>query len=503
MPQKPTPVPSGFVPDGFEPDAPVNVGDSASFSVNGKPVADQVGDAFKNFAVRFAEDVNPKPILDAIFAEAQRKPTGALDAIGKATLGPAYGPLRADYAARNERLRAAREDYAKGNHVAAANNLIGWLLPLAGPMIAQFGDAVQAGQLDKASADVAAGLLMPKAMQGAPDAVRAAASGASKLADRMSQARMVDVMAPVVGPNKQRFGNMAVRVAGDLARDPDVASMSRAGLQQAVEGKLDAIGQDMSALDTTIPRTRMHGTTPVAKGIQAKIDALTRSGIGGTVEPANHASRIAALRQALTEVQGLGNLANFQNLNKLRGDWDLGGRAKYTQAVGPDYMKMQGTASGWADAAGVLREYLAQKQPDFAELNAKYSVYKNAADVMRAAEESQRVRPRVGRAIFAGAAGSMAGSAAGGPMGAAMGAVLAPIMDAMVIQGPTTKIATARALARVADALRSGSPASRVRYELFNAARSAGALTPELSTTIQQATAAGPAFASDQQSGTR
>jgi hypothetical protein len=94
-----------------------------------------------------------------------------------------------------------------------------------------------------------------------------------------------------------------------------------------------------------------------------------------------------------------------------------------------------------------------------AEANARYSLFKNAQDVLQATEEVERTKPKVGRQMIAKAAGTAVGGEMGGMPGMVAGYVLAPILDTAVSSGVTTKIATARLLAQMADAIRNGQPA--------------------------------------------
>jgi len=484
----------------------VNVGADASFTVNGQPVAgepaktapsfaSQLGTAFSDFGGRVADNLNPTPIVQSVVKETQRPPTGILDVAGKAALGLLYGPLRDDYATRNDRRAAAKSDYAQGNTVSALNNLMGWLLPVVGPMAASFGDALQEGNLAKASADVATVALLPKTIQRGGQVAAGVREGAATMADRLSRQKMVDAIAPAVGQNKVRFGNIANKIAPTLAREPGLSALSRAGMADAIETRLSAAGDAIDSAASTIPGTRQIPVSPVVKGLEAKIREFTRRGVKGEVVSANHAARVATLQRALTEVRALGNLANFENLNGLRRDWDLGGKPKYSPSMTADYLVKQGEANGWADAAGILREHLATKEPTMVAPNAEYSLFKSAADVVRAAEETERVRPRVGRRMFMGAVGGTVGGASVGPWGAVAGMVVGPLVDAALVSGPTTKIVTSRALARLSDALRSGSP-SVIRGQLTQMAKTAGVFTPALSRSLQAAEAAALASAS-------
>ncbi len=108
---------------------------------------------------------------------------------------------------------------------------------------------------------------------------------------------------------------------------------------------------------------------------------------------------------------------------------------------------------------GALREWLGNKDPQTADANANYHLYRTAADVLAATEESERSRPKVGRQIMARALGGAVGEGAAGLPGFAVGAVLGPAVDSALTSGPTLRIGLARALNDFAKGTRSGSEA--------------------------------------------
>jgi predicted lipid-binding transport protein (Tim44 family) len=76
---------------------------------------------------------------------------------------------------------------------------------------------------------------------------------------------------------------------------------------------------------------------------------------------------------------------------------------------------------------------------------------------MEAAENADRVRPKIGRQAVARGAGMIAGGGvAGGVMGILAGGFLGGVMDSMISQGLTSKVVVARGMNRLAKALRKG-----------------------------------------------
>ena len=179
---------------------------------------------------------------------------------------------------------------------------------------------------------------------------------------------------------------------------------------------------------------------------------------GEDVTPAPNSARAASLDRAIQEVKTLGPIADFEALRRIRQAWDAPAKAIYSPAMTADYMAKMGEKLGAADVTSVLRNRLAAYDPATAAANARYSLFKAAHDVMSATEETERLRPKVGRQMIAKAAGTAVGGEMGGVPGMAAGYIIAPILDAAVSSGVTSKIATARMLANLADAIRSGQP---------------------------------------------
>jgi hypothetical protein len=185
-------------------------------------------------------------------------------------------------------------------------------------------------------------------------------------------------------------------------------------------------------------------------------DALTREGrpLGQPVVPEPNQPRAQQIEQAIAELQRLGPVTSYEPLRRLRQAYDQPAKARYAPSITADYLKKQGESMGAADVTAVLREKLAEMDPQTAKANADYHVYRTAADVLKAAEETERVRPNMFRKTMGRVTGAATGSAAGGGVGAVAGILTADFIDSVARSGVTTKIHTARLLARLEDALR-------------------------------------------------
>jgi hypothetical protein len=122
-----------------------------------------------------------------------------------------------------------------------------------------------------------------------------------------------------------------------------------------------------------------------------------------------------------------------------------------------------------------MRDAMAIIDENTAAANAEYHIWRSVDDVMEAATDTERVRPRVGRKIMTQAIASMIGGGAAGLPGMAGGYLLGSILDGAMAAGVTTKIATARGMNRLSKALRKGNDA-----EAMAAIRNLAALTKQI-----------------------
>lgn len=398
-------------------------------------------------------------------------PVGSLVNIGK-------GQMREATTALN--LAAQGRGSEASAHGTAA------MIPVLGPLAAQAGEQIGSGDV-AGGLGTGAGLLLP---MGAPAAARGAlrtaryvSPGIADMLDAGAASRYTDVMAPKVGANKTRFGNKAAEVAPELAKNPEMSAMSREGLHGNVQAALERATQGLDAAADARLSARTFDTKPIIQDLLKKRAELTaqsveatgisyqditvdgkhattwvkdRGPIGKDVVPGPNAARVSQIDQAIREIQQLGPEARYESLRRIRQAYDGPAKAKYNSAVTADYLKAQGGASGAADVTGVLREHLAQFDPETAKANGEYHLYKTANDVLTATQEVERTRPRVGRQIMARLTGATVGGQAGGVTGAAAGYVLGPVVDAAIGSGMTTQLKTAQLMTKLAGAIRSG-----------------------------------------------
>lgn len=443
------------------------------------------GGAVGRFAAGAAEMLNPIEMVKGA-AQAVRHPIQT----GTAIVG-----------AMGDQWSRAAEAAREGHYSEAVGHAVAGSIPLVGPAAAEIGERIGEGDI-AGGLGTTAGLLTPfgvkPAVQGVrraiPAGARQAAAGAL---EKGAANRVAGVMSPQVGPNKTRFGGMAEQVAPEIAANPQMGAWSRTGLQNQVEAGFDDAARALDdaadarltartfdtkaiveALKTgrqklvaeavegsrLVPTLRGPGGRPTPAGPTRNVQsgqmqqAPTKQGrpIGQDVEPAPSAARIAAIDQVISEIQQLGPVARYEPLRRIRAAWDQVAKQKYNPSMTADFMKKTGEASGAAEATGVLRQHLAKFEPATATANAQYSLMKTARDVLKATEEVERTRPRVGRQIMARLTATVGMGAAAGTPGAITGFLFGPAVEAALSAGVTTKIQTARLMSRLATAIRKG-----------------------------------------------
>ncbi len=417
------------------------------------------GGGVGTFLSHAASRLNPIPAAQAfgrmVIPEVAARAMGAGDAEAEG-----YGPIntmRNMGHATQEVFEQAKKAYDAGDYGSAAIKAFFGSIPLMGPDFNQMGDNMRAGNYAEALGDATGtglSLAAPQAVKAVVPAVEAATAKVVAAADKAANNKIAQAMVPTIGPNKRRFGNMAADVAPRVARE--TKAITREGMIDEFGAKLDDASTKLDAAYDAVPNTKQYPTQPIIDGLRVQIKNLS---VGG-VEPATRAARLASLKTALEEVQALGKTTNLHDLRKLKQSWGEGGKAVFTPDIAADAMKLKNAGHGWADANSVVGDYLGTQHPELAPLNADVSLWIKATDVVKAAEEIERVRPTVGRSIMARGLGAAAGGAGAGVPGAITGAIVAPIIERVIGNAtPAMKMTIGRQLASMADALRKGNQA--------------------------------------------
>lgn len=378
-----------------------------------------------------------------------------------------------------DQLRKFRDAYQQGDYLSAFGHAMAGVIPVIGPGAAavgeEMGEGFATGDQRKVAHAVGAGTTQVAAALIPAAARTVAQSRPAARIGQMAERDLARATVPHVGANKARFGNIAMENAPRMVREPEMGAWSTGRFAEKVAAGHDAAAKALNTAIDAIPNTKMYATSPVVKRIDDAIRKLTPMGISGeAVEPANRAARIATLRQARDEVSKLGSNANMDTMRNLRQAWDEGAKKEFAPSIQQDWMKTRGEGKGWADARTALADYLGEREPALKPLNADYSFWRSWNDVIGAVEESELVRPnRMSKGLMmlggtsvgagvGGGLGGLPGAAIGGFVGEGLGAIAGEVMDFAMGSGMTARINTARSLAKLSDAIRSGNQASQV-----------------------------------------
>ncbi len=247
------------------------------------------------------------------------------------------------------------------------------------------------------------------------------------------------------------------------AIDAELAGRPGSGtLRELVRDFADGLvkGEGQSFMLTPGPMGEANPVTSrlvdLQKGAATSMPVRVGRPLGRNVIPTPNAARVKQLDRAIAEVKALGPVARYESVRKLRQAYDQPAKAVYSPSMTADYLKKRGESLGSADVTGVLRDTLAKWDPDTATANAQYALYRTADDVLNAAAEVERARPKVGRQIMARLTGVIFGGQQGGVAGAAVGYLAAPIVDSALASGATTQFKTAALMTKLATAIRRG-----------------------------------------------
>ena len=438
--------------------------------------------------------LDPRPVLHALYDSATSPlgqmlgPVGAEVDFGKKLVGAQWDLIKQGYHA-----------YEKGDYKNALQHTVAGLTPLVGPGaddalndLRSDDPRVQSRGLGKAVGIIApfgAGKVL-KVAGALPEATKL---GMADALDTSAEGRFVRAVSPQVGAQKGRFASMAAKAAPDALRDPNLGAFTQQGFWKKVGGGLD---EAAGKLDETQAASNPHApieTGPFLKDLQARRAELiaqpfeadhlipsqsygeptvTRTGpqiatespivktgrpLGEPVAPQPRSSRIATLDAMIDEVKRLGPVAPRKALWTIRDAWDEVAKTRFSPVPADDLAAAaaRGRAAGAFEGTSVMRNRLAQANPEFSGPNAKYSLYAGLNQVGDALEAAERVRPNRGAGIVKAGATAIA-EGMGGTPAAIKTWLMASAIDAASKSGVTMQIAIARSMTRMADALRRG-----------------------------------------------
>lgn len=136
-------------------------------------------------------------------------PVAAVKGLASAAMHP-VNTAKSLYNAQAGQFSQAADLAGQGRYIEALGHGIAGITPIAGPIAAQAGEQIAQGDI-AGGLGKGAGLLAPLGVKPAVQGVRAAIPASARAAaaeglEAGARRRVVDVMAPTVGPNKVRFG---------------------------------------------------------------------------------------------------------------------------------------------------------------------------------------------------------------------------------------------------------------------------------------------------------
>jgi hypothetical protein len=458
--------------------------------------------------------VPPAPSAVTRFGEGflRTNPISATLSLGKALLTEPAKQVADEmiFQPFDQRATQALEAYHQGRPLAA----LGYgaaAIPFVGTAVGSIVDRARSGDVAGAAGEAvgmgsafeparaAVGDAVGAAGRAGVDAVRAVPGGPpllNRMADTLetnASRRLGETMAPPgTSRSALRMRNTATTLGPDLLRT-DMTGWTATGFRRQLSARLLEAQQELDTAADERLNARSYDTAPILSALEARrqgqtaqtlvanqptatrttrtssiVDAQGQSitvdnppqavPLGHDVTPSPNAPRSAMIDRAIQEVRQLGPLASYESLRRIRQAYDIPARVKYNPSMVGDYLQAQGQADGAADVTSVLRDHLAQFDPATAQANAHYHVFRNAHEVMAAADEIQRGAPNASTRMVSRLGGMLAGGEVAGLRGALLGAVVAPSFDAALSGGPTAQIKIARGLAQLADALRGGKP---------------------------------------------
>jgi hypothetical protein len=382
-----------------------------------------------------------------------------------------------------QQFTKAGEAYDRGGISEALGHTAAGVLPMVGPLAADIGEQVVSGDYAGAAGKtigLLAGPKIAKEVIKAPIRVPAVRAALEKGA----AARVADVMTPKASNQMaRRMGEKATKIAPEILKE-NRGGWSRAAIQKQILGKLDEAEGALDAAADERLAARALDTQPIKEALREKRGAQTvraseasqatpRSSAivtdsagrpispkatpyGKDVVPGPNQPRVGQIDQALSELDQLGPTSTYEPLRKMRAAYDEPAKMTYNPSLVDDFLKKSGESKGAADVTAALRETLAKADPLTAEANARYALYRSASDILEAAAQIEKVKPKVGRLIMARLTATIFGGQAAGPAGAAAGFVLAPAVDSLVNAGFTTKLKTAQLMQAIAEATKAG-----------------------------------------------
>jgi hypothetical protein len=364
-----------------------------------------------------------------------------------------YGVLKS----HADQGQKAWDAFQRGDRSEGVLRAIASVVPLVGPLLANYADSDQAGK-EQIAGNVIGGIAQGKMMTGALSAPKAADAAAEAL-----RTSATDTTAKAMGPSGMDARAEALAIAPEMqARG---IRGTRAQQLATVQSGMEKTGVQM---DTALDAAKQAGGTIPNAGVRALIQKakdpmFTPDKNGAPVLIPDFAARFKQLDELDKFVSELPDDIPVEQAKNLKSIY--GKIADEAGMYGQNATEVE-KAKGWAakQLQSALRQGLASGNPDLAALDKEYSFWKRANDILDPAVLKDRTSSgpslvsRAGAEMAAGSvAGGSAGFALGGPVGATVGALVGPSV-AKLMASPWWKTTVSAPLkSALADAIASGS----------------------------------------------
>jgi hypothetical protein len=322
---------------------------------------------------------------------------------------------------------------------------------------ARFNENIAKGEDDRATVNalfpVASAILPSKLAELLPKS-----AGASRIAGGLQRSAETQY-ARAMAPTKEAMKVKAARVVPTLLEEGEVA-LTKKGLEAKASSRVAQFGQELEQAYSKLPANSKVSTAPILDALDTYAkDNFMVKGVPTVPEGIN------AVKKVRSVVEAFGKDMSVSDARRLRQQWDniVAESNGFTRDL-----KEATLTNIRKEGADSIREELAKAHPDIAEINKKYSLWKNVETVM--AETNKRTvgqGTRMGELVFG--SGGLAAGATGGAGTAALGAGAA-VLVRKAVTSTAWNTTSAVVKSRLADAIASGNSHAIARITLAIAA---------------------------------
>jgi hypothetical protein len=367
-------------------------------------------------------------------------------------------------ASNEEVIAQAQKLYQPQGNVAApaqaqeATPATGPRHPLAqlGEFVKQWGKNIvtgkpeqqEAGQRMMEAADPF-GMISGASSVGIGSAVKSAGNVLSGVLKRSAQKGMAQTMGATTVKNKA----LTERVVAPGLLERGTVAATRAGLEKKALREVSAAGDTIDDVLGKMDPKKAVDVKPIMQAMKEYRDAFRIEGSHVIGNTQGHKNSIDAMDGLIGLVKEQGRDVSFKSLRSLRKILDSAvekGSGFYGKTVAEGSM-----IEAQRELAGAIRSELAKSSPDLAKVNAEYSFWKKAHQVIRATNERTQAQAKPLSQKLITAAGLAGGIATGDPAQAMIILGASRYLPELV-QSPAWRMVSAQTKNRMADMIASG-----------------------------------------------